>query len=140
MKATILALALVLSSFARADGFGTDLIFGNLIASPDFIARTACPDFRISAGESLQVFAQEDSFVVEGSDGSFPVSIQVPSQGSYIFKGQSPDRTANEIVSKALDVRASMNPRTTDVTFERLSSTEQQPCALTRCQAFGVCQ
>jgi hypothetical protein len=141
MKLSIFIAAMtLLTSYANAEGngFGTDQLFNNLTASPNLIAHQACPDFNISAGESLQVTAEENAFFITGADGSQPVVIQVPGDGNYVFEGQSPNRYSDEIVSKAQDVKASMNPDTTDITVVKLES-HSTPCTLTRCPFYGPC-
>ncbi len=140
MKISIL-MAMMAVSFAgsaKAAGFGTDNLFDNLTASPKLIAREACPDFRITAGEMLKVNAQEEFFSIEDIDGDFLISIQVPSEGNYVFEGQGPSRTANQIKSQVKGVQASMNPETADITIVKLGSADPA-CVLTRCPGFGAC-
>jgi hypothetical protein len=138
LMATTMMTMMVAGAQAKADGFGTDLLFDNLIAPSHLIAHAACPDFKILAGENLKVSAQEESFTIEDTDGNQLVNILVPSEGNYVFQGQSPNRIANEIVSKTEGIIASMNSISTDITIVKLSSGEN-PCTLTRCPAFGDC-
>ena len=125
----------------KADGFGIDMIFNNLIAGPNVIARTACPDFNFAAGERLEFFAQSRSLTVYRINGTIPaIKIRVPSQGNYIWEGQSPNRSTSEIVSNVLHLHAFMNTQTSAVSIEKLGATARPPCVLARCPAFGLCQ
>jgi hypothetical protein len=126
-------------SGGKGDGFGVDLIFDNLIATPQLIAEAACPDFGLAAGDRLDIVAEEDRFLIERSDNTPVINIAVPSQGDYVWQGQSPDRTTDEIDSPALDIRATMDDGTGDITVGKLS-VSGQGCLLARCPAFGPCQ
>jgi hypothetical protein len=126
-------------SGGKCDGFGSDLIFDNGIATPELIAQAACPDYGLAAGDRLTLVADEDVFLIDRSDNTPVIFIGVPSQGDYVWEGESPDRTTNEIDAPALDLRATMDDGTADVTVEKLSA-PGQGCLLTRCPAFGPCQ
>ena len=120
-------------------GFGTDLIFDNLLATPNLIARTACPDFHIAAGDFLQIFAEEDGLEIDSADGTDVFGVPVPADGYYVWEGQSPNRITNELVSNQLQVDATMDPDTADVTIIRLEP-GSTGCVLARCASFGPCE
>lgn len=120
------------------NGFGVDNIFDEGIASPNVIAPQACPEFGISTGEKLQIFAEEDSFVIENENGYRPVSIQVPSEGTYVFEGSGTNRIANEIISQHLGIKATMSSDGTLFKIEKLNS-QEPACVLQRCPGYGAC-
>jgi hypothetical protein len=120
-------------------GFGVDLIFDNTLTTPNVVAVADCPNFGIAAGDMLVVMADEDSFRVVRFDNDVKVfGIQVPSQGHYVWQGTRPNRITNKIVSHRLQIEASLDPNTTDVTLAKLNGTDA--CVLHRCADFGPCQ
>jgi hypothetical protein len=119
-------------------GFGIDNIFESSIVTPQVISDANCPHFALAAGERLSIDAEETSFSIQRTDGTDALRIGIPGQGQYVFDGSPPNRTANVVVSQQLQVQASMDVATADITLESLA--DQSTCLLRRCPAFGVCQ
>jgi hypothetical protein len=146
MKAFYLTLALCLSIGAQASqcgdssGYGIDLLFGNMITTPNLIAQSSCPSLGIKKGEFLQVFPQSEFFLIQSMErNSSPVSIVIPAEGDYEFTGLCPNRIANTIESKKKNIKVSMNPDTAAITITKAGSNPES-CTLARCAAYGPCE
>ena len=139
MKMLMLGLVAIGISLSAAEsfangGFGADNLFDSGIASPNLIARQACPALNVQRGDRLVIFAQESSFEISDvTQRTRPISLSVPQQARYVFQGQSPNRNSNEIIAPG--VRVLMSTTTDDIQV----STYTGSCKLTRCLAFGSC-
>jgi hypothetical protein len=120
-------------------GFGVDLIFDNMLTTPSVVATADCPNFGIKSGDMLQVLADKDEFRVETFDtGAAVFDIQIPSDGHYVWQGRRPNRITNKVISPSLQIKATLDPDTTDVTLSELNGANA--CVLHRCNDFGPCQ
>lgn len=122
-------------------GFGVDNLFDSVTQSNVLLAESNCPQLNIDSGSQLVLIAHAEEFriVTFDSNKQIKLNIAIPSEGNYVYQGESPNRSSHELVSPILSAKVTNLNSKSGILIESHTSQGSQSCFFTRCANFGPC-